>query len=632
MSSISVTKTTLTFGWDAGAITIATLATDGYYTFSVGQATGIVCGLNASDLTASFQEIQHGFYITPGSYQIIESGVFITSPTPCSATAVFKIERLRGVVTYSVGASVVGVSATPSRGTVFLDCSLYAYGDSILNATFVAEDYNTGTATLLPLKATGTPETGYTLGKAVLKPLTASTTEGDTNRSTLSLKPLAAYAIVDAVVLGRASLLPMTASGATDGLTPDFAIGNVYLDPIQIGGISYTDSANSGALSLSKIKALGLADNAILGRGFLNPLAAYPVVGESTYFYAEWGDFTLSALIQNNAALLEIPAPLLDASGTPLTSSAVLEIPAPTLSAFGGGSALLEIPAPLITATGTTQQIGRFVQELPAITLSAAGEAGIAGGATLELPAISLTAQSGGFASLEILAPQLTATGTTQQLATAALTLPFLELTATGSTQGRVTVSISLSALTAHGGESGIALIEIPALFLNSSGRANTNVVTETTYAVNIKSGAVTTLITGGFDKLVSAHGRLYGLKSGTLTRLDGSVDGTNTTIPATIRFAPQTFGTALLKRIDTIYLSAREYDGVTLDMIIDEAVDRTYQVATDATPQYGSHKIKVNKGDTFHSAGIKLRNRAGGTLDVGGMEIRTSILSRRVK
>ena len=46
----------------------------------------------------------------------------------------------------------------------------------------------------------------------------------------------------------------------------------------------------------------------------------------------------------------------------------------------------------------------------------------------------------------------------------------------------------------------------------------------ETTYAVNLTTGAVTTLLLGGFDKLMTAHGRLYGLKNGELTRLEGDI------------------------------------------------------------------------------------------------------------
>ncbi len=155
-------------------------------------------------------------------------------------------------------------------------------------------------------------------------------------------------------------------------------------------------------------------------------------------------------------------------------------------------------------------------------------------------------------------------------------------------------------------------------------------VTTETTYAINLSTGAVTQLLLGAFDKLVTAHGRLYGLRDGALIRLDGD-DDSGTAIAATIRFAPQQFGTYLAKRLDgVVYLNTREDDGVTLMLVQDETSSWTYQTSTDASPGMGTHRVKVGRGITFHSLGLVLENRDGGRLDVGGMEIPVYPLSRR--
>ena len=155
---------------------------------------------------------------------------------------------------------------------------------------------------------------------------------------------------------------------------------------------------------------------------------------------------------------------------------------------------------------------------------------------------------------------------------------------------------------------------------------------TETTYAVNLSTGAVTQLLLGTFDKLVTAHGKLYGLRDGMLIYLGGNTDQ-GTKIPVTIRFAPQQFGTNLAKRIDgQVYLNTREDDGVTLTVIEDETESWQYQTNTDTAPAMGTHRIKVGRGITFHSLGLTVQNRDGGRLDIGGLEIPVIPLSRRPK
>jgi hypothetical protein len=153
---------------------------------------------------------------------------------------------------------------------------------------------------------------------------------------------------------------------------------------------------------------------------------------------------------------------------------------------------------------------------------------------------------------------------------------------------------------------------------------------TEATYAINLSTGAVTQLLLGAFDKLITAHGRLYGLRDGALIRLDGD-DDSGTAIAATIRFAPQQFGTYLAKRLDgVVYLNTRENDGVTLTLVQDEVASWTYQTSTDASPGMGTHRAKVGRGVTFHSLGLVLENRDGGRLDIGGLEIPVYPLSKR--
>jgi hypothetical protein len=253
--------------------------------------------------------------------------------------------------------------------------------------------------------------------------------------------------------------------------------------------------------------------------------------------------------------------------------------------------------------------------------------------AALLWPTRTLTAHGSSHVELTWPTRTLTAAGTLEIVGTASLTWPARTLTADGLLGGVGTATLTwpvrtLAAIGLTGGLGTVALAW-PTRVLVATG---SGAKTETTYAINLSTGAVTQLLLGAFDKLVTAHGKLYGLRDGALIYLGGDTDQ-GTEIPVTIRFAPQQFGTNLAKRIDgQVYLNTRENDGVTLTIIEDETESWQYQTNTDAAPAMGTHRVKVGRGITFHSLGLTVQNRAGGRLDIGGLEIPIIPLSRRPK
>lgn len=378
--------------------------------------------------------------------------------------------------------------------------------------------------------------------------------------------------------------------------------------------IWFTDSTatvsitTSGVINTAKLPGLSTTVN-ITATGQLSP-----------YFITA----TLSA---------EWPSRSLTGTGIETNGVAALTWPARTLSAYGGGSAELTWPARTLTATGTVEVIGTAELTWPTRVLSATGLTGGIGSANLVWPVRMLAAFGGGSAVLTWPARTLTVEGTLEIVGTANLTWPARTLVAAGLTGGVGTAELTwpTRTLTVSGwiGGIGTAALLWPARVLTAVG---SGVVTETTYAINLTTGAVTQLLLGAFDKLVTAHGRLYGLRAGALVRLDGDLDGA-ATIPATVRFASQQFGTLQAKRIDGhVYLNLRENDGVTLTVVQDETTSWDYQTTTDNAPGIGTHKVKVGRGITFHSLGLTLKNRAGGRLDVGGLELPVLPLSRKPK
>ena len=354
------------------------------------------------------------------------------------------------------------------------------------------------------------------------------------------------------------------------------------------------------------------------------------MLGSSALGKSPLGDEPEDALM-SNTVLFEIPAPILSITGWVSSNSVLFEIPAPELQIYGGGSVFFEIPAPTLAAAGTVQSLARVEFEIPALELTSTGLTGLLASFTVTIPAPELQMYGGGAVAFEIPALTLAIAGTAPSSAQVGFEIPALELAIAGTVGSVATISFEIPALELYAGLGNRVAFEIPAPELAIVARP-ANTADETTYAINLTTGAVTQLLLGGFDKLVTAHGRLYGLKSGALTRLEGDVDGSATTIPATIRFAPQTFGSNAVKRMSDVYWSTREADGITMELVADERTVWRYQTPTDTAPAYGTHKIKTGRGVSFHTVGLTVRNRNGGALDIGGAELLVSPLSRKPK
>lgn len=622
-----VRKVTQYPSWTAGARSIATLTGDGEFTFHAGPSVGIVAGLNDNDQSGDYQEISHGFYISNSYLKVIESGVLKTTWYNYNSFYELAIQRVGGVVSYLLDGSIIYTSDVLSYETVFFDCSLYADGDTIINLT-CTETFNPSATpeglSLSPLIGFGT--TDDYVGRCLLEPLALNATVGGQNNDTtayLSLSPLISLGSEDGN-FGRVMLSPISIT-AGDELVPDYNLGAVSLNALFVTGV--ISETLTAAISLSPLDALGSNTTDGIGFASLEPLSIYADTLVDNNFLIFLPTFTGYA--DYNDTILTIPAPEIDIAGTVHSSAITAVIPAPTLTLYGGATTNFEIPSPVLTAAGTVQNLARVEFEIPALTLTATGLTGLMASFAATIPEPEIQMYGGGTVDFTIPALEATSAGTVNALATVAFEIPALELAATGTVGSVATISIEIPALELYAGLGNRVEFEIPALILSVTARP-ADTADETTYAINLTTGAVTQLLLGGFDKLVTAHGRLYGLKNGALTRLEGDVDGTVTTIPATIRFAPQTFGSNAVKRMSDVYWSTREADGLTMELVADERTVWRYQTPTDTAPAYGTHKIKVGRGVSFHTAGLTVRNRSGGALDIGGVELLVSPLSRK--
>lgn len=153
----------------------------------------------------------------------------------------------------------------------------------------------------------------------------------------------------------------------------------------------------------------------------------------------------------------------------------------------------------------------------------------------------------------------------------------------------------------------------------------------ETTYAVNLKTGAVTSLTNFNFNRLVYAHGKTYGLKGGKLYRIEGTKDPDDTSINAILRFSASNIGIETLKRLNKIYIVSRTQSDIKVTPIYDEVNGIEYH--SNAITQDGmvKHRVSVGKNNKWYTLGLKIENVNGGAIDIGGFELLTIQLSRRI-
>lgn len=406
--------------------------------------------------------------------------------------------------------------------------------------------------------------------------------------------------------------------------TPLAAEGNDVLFPETIAFVTVTAA---GVLKSALLADGVYAEVSVTAAGALNAAKLPTSSAEVSVTATAW----LSPLFIESTAALTWSTRTVSSNVEARNATAALTWPSRSLAAYSGAAVDLRWPDRSLTIVSTLEAVATAELTWTERTLVAEVLSNGIGTVALLWPAEALTIYGGGVSELSWPTKTLTATGSLDTVSTINLTWPVRILSIDGLLNGVGTATLAWPArtLTVNGLTGGLVVSALtwPARVLFAVGSSAT---TETTYAINLSSGAVTQLILGEFTKLVTAHGRLYGLRSdGSLVYLDGD-DDEGVAIPAEIRLAPQTFGTNRPKRMSAVYLSSREDDGMYLDVIADEVAEWRYQTATDAAPAFGTHRIKTGRGIKFHTAGLRIKNRTGGRLDIGGIEALIDVLLPR--
>jgi hypothetical protein len=140
-SGSDLTKTASTSEWDAGAVSVETLAGDGYVEFTVGETgTNKAAGLSNGDGGQHYSDIDFALrFATGGGVQVREAGVLRGSFGTYAAGDRFRVEVKGGVVSYSrSGAAPFYTSALAPSFPLGVDTSFYTPGATINDVELVA--------------------------------------------------------------------------------------------------------------------------------------------------------------------------------------------------------------------------------------------------------------------------------------------------------------------------------------------------------------------------------------------------------------------------------------------------------------------------------------------------------------
>ena len=391
-----------------------------------------------------------------------------------------------------------------------------------------------------------------------------------------------------------------TASGAmveTIGLS-GAATARVYaeLNPFLIlSGATAAIAAAVGSLSLAVLasgqaSAASTAAGSLLVNGEDIPVESL----ESAVHVVATAAGELSAAIPLAATAVSSPK----ASGSPDVWQQLASVASVLNHAAGALQSAVSLSGAAQSQSGSVGDLHPVVQELNAVARSAAEALGAI------LVVIPLAAESGA---------DSTSGGAIRQ-----------GIDLEGGASGHVSADGGIGQDVALGGSA--------AAQVSAAGRLAVDVPKDggITYAVNVATGAATTLSNFAFDRLITAHNRMYGILNGTLYLVGGDTDPGDTAINATIRFAPSHYGAIGRKRLETVYCYSRELTGVLATPIYDEETGLQYITTPLNRDGMRATRAFIGRGNSWHTLGLEIRNINGGKLDIGGLEPVVSPLSRR--
>ncbi len=598
--------------WSSGAISIPTTDGDGGYMWSIpASVVGVFIGL--ADLSypgTGYIGIQHALYFCRGVVDIYERGQKIGTLGSYVSGDNWKMFRQAGRVWIVRNGVKEFDRKTLIAGTFLLASTQYLTGDTVVDAAAVGVSSiptsGSGLANLQRLRAYGFETAPGNWGVAELLPLTSGGWMTVHGSGTATLSPLDSLGSDRKIAQGRARMKPLAGHAESDLIAPGFATGSSVVGPLS--GVSHMTlgGIGVGVVRLRGMLALGSDRPIAQGVAEMAPMIAWG---------AEATELIGSALTLTGRYRINASGRRSDSSGSMLIG------PSLQMAAFGGGQAKLKGPRLAMTAAGTSPNIGRASLSLDGpLLLVASGTTSEYGRASLGLQnSFTLLAYSGGQAKLSIKgAYSVTGNAISTEKGEARVEGPgFFHVAASGHRADINSAMLIGPALVAA--PSGHAWLVGPSLTLRASG-TEVVAVTYESYAINLKTGAVTHYVDFPFDRVLRFDGRHFGVKSDGVYLLAGDTDN-GTPIDAAVKTFPTDFGATNFKRVPFVYLYGRFGGDMAIGTQANEGTEYTFPASAVRGPGVSALRAKIAQGLKGNAWSFTITNADGASFDIDRME-----------
>ena len=640
-------------GWDTGAISTQPFMSDGYCTFTVKPGKRYAVGLCRSDAVAGdFNGITHGVLIDGQTVSTLEDGVpGRLFAWPLSEATVFKVQRLAGVVTYSIAGRVFATTTDVDQSARFINMSACIYdGGGWVDGTAVTQMCISATSlTLLASKGGVTAQNKSGAITARLPALTAQAARSRTTQygSRALLPRLGAKGISAGHNTGSTARLPrmfsmggVTALATYQGANASLPSLNAYRGvnyPVNKSGSATAGPAFTSSGSGTGSWMVGTFPS-LKARGGDTAAASSEGVGPA---FTAHGGRNPGPLIHTGTATSSTPS-LVTRAGRIISGAAARtqplalragNTPFAVLDAYN--RALTELPAFQVTGYGRTGTVGHSSGVLR--PLVSRGSTPLRAGAISSTAALASYAYGMKSGEESMFSPGFMAAPAT----------PEIELVVVMNSAGVVTTVIGTAllldgqVLTTFNAASTASLqfllnaamqttisaaSDVPVLW----GGGGTSPTSDAqVWVVNLSNKATSTFENYAFNSFAKIGGRYFGVKSDGLYLLEGDTDDT-LPIQASVSFGKQDFQSTNKKNMTRAYVGASSTGTLLLKITTGDGAEYIY-AARDAAEFMRQQRFDVGRGLQSNYFTFELFNQAGCDFELDSVEFFAADFSRRI-
>jgi hypothetical protein len=671
--SVSATQASLTtqlgLGWNSGAYSIGSLSASGAFEFTApASVMGVVAGLNDTSKSASYEEIDYGFYLTKSKYQIVEGGAQLGVFRAFSTGDVFRIERNGGVVSYFVNRVLAYTSGVVSTGSLLADSSLYSGGDAITTAgllsgssyvsaipvsvavslaaiTSFGSDRSMGSSSTLlqPLGVEAGGNEATSVANVNLRPMQSTASNKAVASTSVNLSWMTSSGTGAQVIDARTYLAPMT-SKASD---KPYAASSTRFQPMSTEANSgkFTPTYSAAIASLAYLTSASRGLTGELGQASvmlsgMRSLASDHAYGSSASEMLPMLSNAIEFPRYNAVADLTFSDPyVVSASGVRLTLNSFAGSAKYSFYAQGGAQAEMTLPKPLVGASGTTLVVGRVDATMPMGSLVASGMVGAVGGLSKTLPKITGVGYTGAVASITLQDGfTIAMSGTVGGRGQLEVNLPLYELSASGVIGGvghAVLVAPMLRVIAANK-----ANLVAPQLTLVAVGTAIVQVDYEA-YSITLNKTIDAQERTDGFDQhpithytkypfnqIVRFHDEYYGVSDAGVFLLGGDLD-VSEPIAWEFETVLSDMGTTNLKRVVSVTVGGRILADIDITLVVGESGENRYLYKPVRGVNLQNYRQLFGKGVRTRYFAVNISSASGGTMDVDSLDFEIENLTR---